>query len=170
MLIPSTVRVTGMATGMLDTPGNETAMEPEYVPAATPTEFAETVKTLFPAAPTDSQLPPWVNRCSCRRPARDHFTRGANDFPGPRRKRGRVGYRGTPLKPSAAICSIPCHPKFFDPFRQAFSPALLSLHRGHGSLRYPADRDNGCPADQPPPATIVTEKGDVPLAGSWPRW
>jgi hypothetical protein len=31
------------------------------------------------------------------------------------------------------------------------------------------DRDTGCPADQPPPASIVTERGDVPLAGPWPK-
>ncbi len=36
-------------------------------------------------------------------------------------------------------------------------------------LEYPGDRDNACPADRPPPATIVTEAGDVPLVGSWPR-
>jgi hypothetical protein len=34
---------------------------------------------------------------------------------------------------------------------------------------YPGDRDTGCPADQPPPATIVTERGDVPLIGPWPK-
>jgi hypothetical protein len=34
---------------------------------------------------------------------------------------------------------------------------------------YPGDKDTGCPADRPPPATIVTEHGDVPLAGDWPR-
>jgi hypothetical protein len=34
---------------------------------------------------------------------------------------------------------------------------------------YPSDRDTGCPADQPPPATIVTDGGDVPLIGPWPR-
>jgi hypothetical protein len=34
---------------------------------------------------------------------------------------------------------------------------------------YPDDHDNGCPADRPPPATIVTENGDVPLIGAWPR-
>jgi hypothetical protein len=34
---------------------------------------------------------------------------------------------------------------------------------------YPGDRDIGCPADQPPPATIVTEAGDVPLLGPWPK-
>ncbi len=36
-------------------------------------------------------------------------------------------------------------------------------------LEYPGNRDNACPADRPPPATIVTEAGDVPLVGSWPR-
>jgi hypothetical protein len=34
---------------------------------------------------------------------------------------------------------------------------------------YPGDRDVGCPADQPPPATIVNENGDVPLQGEWPQ-
>jgi hypothetical protein len=33
---------------------------------------------------------------------------------------------------------------------------------------YLGDSDNGCPADRPPPATIVTENGDVPLIGPWP--
>jgi hypothetical protein len=33
---------------------------------------------------------------------------------------------------------------------------------------YIGDQDNGCPADQPPPATIVTDGGDVPLSGPWP--
>ncbi len=32
---------------------------------------------------------------------------------------------------------------------------------------FPDDRDNGCYAEQPP-ATIVTEAGDVPLTGPWP--
>ena len=35
--------------------------------------------------------------------------------------------------------------------------------------RFPKDHDNGCPADQPPPATIVTQDGDVPLIGPWPQ-
>jgi hypothetical protein len=35
--------------------------------------------------------------------------------------------------------------------------------------QYPDDHDNGCPPGQPPPATIVTEQGDVPLVGPWPR-
>jgi len=34
---------------------------------------------------------------------------------------------------------------------------------------FPDDHDNGCPADRPPPATIVTENGDVPLTGPWPQ-
>jgi hypothetical protein len=33
---------------------------------------------------------------------------------------------------------------------------------------FPDDHDNGCPADQPLPATIVTADGDVPLRGDWP--
>jgi hypothetical protein len=37
------------------------------------------------------------------------------------------------------------------------------------SREYPGDQDNGCPADQPPPATIVTDRGDVPLIGPWPN-
>ena len=36
--------------------------------------------------------------------------------------------------------------------------------------RFPNDTDNGCPANKPPPATIVTENGDVPLVGEWPTW
>lgn len=35
--------------------------------------------------------------------------------------------------------------------------------------RFPTDHDNGCPADLPPPATIVTKDGDVPLIGAWPQ-
>jgi hypothetical protein len=34
--------------------------------------------------------------------------------------------------------------------------------------KFPLDRDNGCPADRPPPATIVTKDGDIPLGGEWP--
>jgi hypothetical protein len=34
---------------------------------------------------------------------------------------------------------------------------------------YPDDHDNGCPPHQQPPATIVTEQGDVPLIGPWPQ-
>lgn len=33
---------------------------------------------------------------------------------------------------------------------------------------FPNDHDNGCPANQPPPATIVTADGDLPLLGPWP--
>lgn len=33
---------------------------------------------------------------------------------------------------------------------------------------FPGDHDNGCPATEPPPATIVTADGDVPLHGPWP--
>src|SRR5580700_5556658 len=33
------------------------------------------------------------------------------------------------------------------------------------NLEYPGDKDTGCPADLPPPATIVTDQGDVPLNG-----
>jgi hypothetical protein len=33
---------------------------------------------------------------------------------------------------------------------------------------FPDDKENGCPDDQPPPATIVTPAGDVPLIGAWP--
>jgi hypothetical protein len=37
------------------------------------------------------------------------------------------------------------------------------------NLEYPDDKDTGCPADLPPPATIVTEQGDVPLTVNWPK-
>jgi hypothetical protein len=33
---------------------------------------------------------------------------------------------------------------------------------------FPGDTDNGCPADKPIPATIVTQVSDVPLLGEWP--
>ena len=33
---------------------------------------------------------------------------------------------------------------------------------------FPDDHDNGCPADRPPPATIVNADGDVPLTEAWP--
>jgi hypothetical protein len=36
------------------------------------------------------------------------------------------------------------------------------------SQTFPGDTDNGCPADKSRPATIVTEKGDIPLTGRWP--
>jgi hypothetical protein len=29
--------------------------------------------------------------------------------------------------------------------------------------RFPQNKDHGCPADRPAPATVVTENGDVPL-------
>jgi hypothetical protein len=35
--------------------------------------------------------------------------------------------------------------------------------------RFPTDHDNGCPADHPPPATIVTQDGDIPPIGPWPQ-
>jgi len=34
--------------------------------------------------------------------------------------------------------------------------------------RFPQDRENGCPPARTPPATIVTEDGDMPLIGEWP--
>jgi hypothetical protein len=34
--------------------------------------------------------------------------------------------------------------------------------------RFPDDHDNGCTPNLPPPATIVTADGDVPLTGPWP--
>ena len=34
---------------------------------------------------------------------------------------------------------------------------------------YPGDTDVACPADRPPPASIVTDDGDVPLLGPWPH-
>jgi hypothetical protein len=35
--------------------------------------------------------------------------------------------------------------------------------------RFPHDSSNGCPADRLPPATIVTQDGDIPLVGEWPK-
>ena len=37
------------------------------------------------------------------------------------------------------------------------------------ATEYPGDNDTGCPPDMPAPATIVTQNGDVPLVGSWPK-
>lgn len=33
---------------------------------------------------------------------------------------------------------------------------------------FPDDNENGCPADRQPPATVVTENGDIALVGKWP--
>ncbi len=35
--------------------------------------------------------------------------------------------------------------------------------------KFPHDTDNGCSPNNPFPATIVTENGDVPLVGPWPN-
>ena len=35
--------------------------------------------------------------------------------------------------------------------------------------QYPGDIENGCPADRRPPATVVTERGDVPLNSTSPE-
>jgi hypothetical protein len=35
--------------------------------------------------------------------------------------------------------------------------------------QFRGDRENGCPSDRVPPATIVTRNGDVPLVGAWPK-
>jgi hypothetical protein len=35
--------------------------------------------------------------------------------------------------------------------------------------RFPQDSENGCPPDRRPPATIVTQDGDIPLVGEWPN-
>ncbi len=48
------------------------------------------------------------------------------------------------------------------------NPALRRQFCRLFTQRFPADHDNGCPAAQPPPATIVTEDGDIPLVGAWP--
>ncbi len=47
-------------------------------------------------------------------------------------------------------------------------PALRTHFCGEFVRLFPADTDHGCPADRPPPATIVTEAGDIPLTGPWP--
>jgi hypothetical protein len=55
---------------------------------------------------------------------------------------------------------------------QAVRGAKLSLRREFCEkfeLRFPQDNENGCPPDRPPPATIVTQDGDVPITGEWPR-
>lgn len=47
-------------------------------------------------------------------------------------------------------------------------PALRREFCHRFAQRFPNDHDNGCPADRPLPATIVTQDGDVPLIGAWP--
>lgn len=37
------------------------------------------------------------------------------------------------------------------------------------TAEYPNDTDHACPANTPPPATIVTQQGDIPLTGPWPE-
>ena len=49
-----------------------------------------------------------------------------------------------------------------------YQPIRMEICRLYAK-EYPGDHDNGCPADQPPPATIVTDRGDVPLLGAWPQ-
>jgi hypothetical protein len=53
-------------------------------------------------------------------------------------------------------------------FTAVSNRGLRTRFCGEFQRRFPNDHDNGCPADQPPPATIVTEDGDVPLTGPWP--
>lgn len=35
--------------------------------------------------------------------------------------------------------------------------------------RFPQDSENGCPAGRRPPATVVTQDGEIPLVGEWPK-
>ncbi len=49
------------------------------------------------------------------------------------------------------------------------NPALRKEFCAKFQKRFPHDSENGCPADRPPPATIVTQDGDVPLVGDWPK-
>lgn len=45
------------------------------------------------------------------------------------------------------------------------NPTLRREFYAKFQKRFPEDRENGCPSDRPPPATIVTQDGDVPLTG-----
>jgi hypothetical protein len=49
------------------------------------------------------------------------------------------------------------------------NPALRRKFCAKFQKLFPQDNENGCPAGQPPPATIVTQNGDVPLLGEWPN-
>jgi len=49
------------------------------------------------------------------------------------------------------------------------SPSLRREFCQKFLAKFPHDTDNGCSADNPFPATIVTENGDVPLVGAWPN-
>lgn len=37
------------------------------------------------------------------------------------------------------------------------------------AVEYSGDDDTGCPSEEPPPATIVRESGEIPLTGTWPQ-
>ena len=47
-------------------------------------------------------------------------------------------------------------------------PALRRLFCKKFLGRFPHETEHGCPADRPPPASIVTDDGDVSLTGPWP--
>ncbi len=54
-------------------------------------------------------------------------------------------------------------------FTTITQPALRTEFCRAFAKKFPTQTDNGCPADQPFAATIVTENGDVPLVGEWPE-
>jgi hypothetical protein len=69
----------------------------------------------------------------------------------------------------------PSDPKYDSPSRDLLRmltainrPSLRREFCSKFMAKFPNDTDNGCPADKPPAATIVTEDGDVPLVGEWP--
>ncbi len=47
-------------------------------------------------------------------------------------------------------------------------PALRRSFCAKFLARFPKETEHGCPADQPPPASIVTDDGDDALTGPWP--
>ncbi|MEP7363348.1 MAG: hypothetical protein ABI972_08845 [Acidobacteriota bacterium] len=53
-------------------------------------------------------------------------------------------------------------------FTTISNPTLRAHFCQEFTRHFPDDPDHGCPADHSPPATIVTEAGDVPLNGPWP--
>lgn len=54
-------------------------------------------------------------------------------------------------------------------FTTISNPTLRREFCAKFQKRFPEDKENGCPVDRPPPATIVTQDGDIPLTGEWPK-
>jgi hypothetical protein len=54
-------------------------------------------------------------------------------------------------------------------FTTIHNPGLRREFCARFQKQFPQDSENGCPADRLPPATVVTQDGDIPLVGEWPK-